>query len=76
MIKFIRNLLKSKNKQSDMPVIIIGDINMLWKADKVLNIIHNNKDIYYIGEDYKHEFYITKTKINNPVKVVYPNRLL
>ena len=72
MLKFI----KSRKQQCNIPIVIASDINMLWKADKVVSIIHNNKDIYYIGKDYKHEFYITKTKIDNPVRIVYPNHLL
>lgn len=57
-------------------IMIINDIGTLSQAICLVEIIHNNIDVYYIGEGNQNKYYITKSPIDNPVKTIYPNPLL
>ena len=53
---------------------MLGTYNMLWKADRMVSLVHNNENVYYIGKNNKHRFFISNVEIDNPVRIIYPNK--
>jgi len=68
-------VVKEIKKEEKMSRNLYEDIPKLKDALNKVDEIHDNKSIYYIGENLvNHRYYITTDKIENPVHIIFPNR--